>query len=196
MGASSSNLGKASTGLGIAAVGVQAIPIFGQIAGAILGGASAAVGGAAAARARKEREAAMRLAEEQANALEAKPGRPVGERIRVGDGLLTNPVFGNGGMGVGLSFVPGPWSAIGTAITQERGQGQGQDTAQASTPIAAPVASSPGQQQLQTNQPQAGAESAKVSNQPQGLQGDYQSQMQSSIANLILKGDLNDLGGV
>jgi hypothetical protein len=208
MAASSSKLGKASTGLGMAAAGVQAIPIFGQILGGILGGVSAGIGGAAAAKARKEREEAEALAREQMNAevLGTKQGRPAGERIRVGSTSPFKPVFGNGGPGAGISFVPGSWSAIGTAITQEQYPGaenkgvqaaqQGPNAAQASTPAAAPNASRPGQQQSQNNQPQAGPVPAKVFNQPQGFQGDYQSQMHSAIADLILKGDLNDLRGV
>jgi len=192
MGASSDTLGKASAGLGLAAAGVQAIPIFGQIAGAIMGGVSAGLGGAAAARARKEREErekadALAMKQLNANVLGANQARPAGRRISVG-----------GGQGVGVSFVPGPWSAIGAATTQVHGQGQGQGSAQTSAPTETPNASSSGQGQLQTNQqpqPQPISSNVLGTQQATGL-GDFQSQMQSSIANLILKGDINDLGGV
>jgi hypothetical protein len=115
-----------------------------------------------------------------------------------------------GGIGAGLSFVPGPWSAIGVALTaattiagavgaKKEAQAQEPELAPSTQATPAPDASRPRSGQLPTTQqqPQPGPVSAKVFNQPQGLlQGDYRSQMQSAIANLILKGDLNDLGGV
>jgi hypothetical protein len=117
-----------------------------------------------------------------------------------------------GGIGAGLSFVPGPWSAIGVALTtaatvagavgaKKEREAQVLEPEPAPSAQATPAtdASRPRGGQLPTTQqqPQPGLVSSKVFNQPQGLlQGDYQSQMQSSIANLILKGDLNDLGGV
>jgi hypothetical protein len=114
-----------------------------------------------------------------------------------------------GAIGSGLSFIPGPWSALGAVVgaagsiagsvgaKKEAQEQEQQETAQPSQPVAPTDASRPSQQQLQTTQPvQPGLVSSKIFGQPQGLQGNYQSQMQSSIANLILKGDLNDLGGV
>jgi hypothetical protein len=117
-----------------------------------------------------------------------------------------------GAIGSGLSFVPGPWSALGVvlgAAGSVAGAVGAKKEAEAQVPEPEPAVSSqttpatdasrPRQGQLPATQQQQqpGLVSSKVFNQPQGLlQGDYRSQMQSSIANLILKGDLNDLGGV
>jgi hypothetical protein len=114
-----------------------------------------------------------------------------------------------GAIGSGLSFIPGPWSALGAVVGAAGGiagavgakkeaqeQQQEPEAAQTSQVVQPADASRPRNEQLPTTQqPQPGPVSAKVFNQPQGLQSDYQSQMQSAIANLILKGDLNDLGG-
>lgn len=113
-----------------------------------------------------------------------------------------------GAIGSGLSFVPGPWSALGAVLgaagsvagavgAKKEAQVQEPEPAPSSQATPTADASRPRQEQLPATQqqPQPGPVSAKVFNQPQGLQSDYQSQMQSAIANLILKGDLNDLGG-
>jgi hypothetical protein len=114
-----------------------------------------------------------------------------------------------GAIGSGLSFVPGPWSALGAVLgaagsvagavgAKKEAQVPEPEPASSTQATPPPDASRPRQGQLSTDQPQQqpGLVSSKVF-QPQGLlQGDYQSQMQSAIANLILKGDLNDLGGV
>jgi hypothetical protein len=115
-----------------------------------------------------------------------------------------------GAIGSGLSFVPGPWSALGAVLgaagsvagavgAKKEAQAQEPELAPSTQATPAPDASRPRQGQLSTDQPQQqpGLVSSKVFNPRQGLlQDDYQSQMQSAIANLILKGDLNDLGGV
>jgi hypothetical protein len=115
-----------------------------------------------------------------------------------------------GAIGSGLSFIPGPWSALGVVLgaagsvagavgakKEAEAQAQGPEPAPSSQATPTTDASRPRSGQLPTTQqqPQPGPVSSKVFNQPQGLQSDYQSQMQSAIANLILKGDLNDLGG-
>jgi hypothetical protein len=114
-----------------------------------------------------------------------------------------------GAIGSGLSFIPGPWSALGAVLgaagsvagaVGAKKEAQAQEPEPAVSTQATPTtdASRPSYGQLSTDQPQQqpGLVSSKVFNPRQGLlQGDYQSQMQSSIANLILKGDLNDLGG-
>jgi hypothetical protein len=115
-----------------------------------------------------------------------------------------------GAIGSGLSFVPGPWSALGAVLgaaggiagavgAKKEAQVPEPEPASSTQATPPPDASRPRQGQLSTDQPQQqpGLVSSKVFNPRQGLlQNDYQSQMQSSIANLILKGDLNDLGGV
>jgi uncharacterized protein (DUF2147 family) len=114
-----------------------------------------------------------------------------------------------GAIGSGLSFIPGPWSVLGpilgaaggiagsVAAKKEREQ-QEQETAQPSQQAQPPTDNQrPVNEQLPTSQPPApGPVSGKVFNPQQGATGTYQTQMQSAIANLILKGDLNDLGGV
>jgi hypothetical protein len=114
-----------------------------------------------------------------------------------------------GAIGSGLSFIHGPWSVLGpilgaaggvaesVAAKKEQGQ-QEQETAQPSQQAQPPTDNQrPVNEQLPTNQqPAPGLVSSKVFNPQQGTAGTYQSQMQSAIADLILKGDLNDLGGV
>lgn len=113
-----------------------------------------------------------------------------------------------GAIGSGLSFVPGPWSALGAVLGAAGGiassvgakkEQEAMEEEEVATPQpAAPVDNQrPGQGQLQLDQPQQLApNTANLYSGQQGAQGGYQSQMQSAIANLILKGDINDLGGV
>jgi hypothetical protein len=81
---------------------------------------------------------------------------------------------------------------------KKEAQEQEQETAQPSQQAQPPTDNQrPVNEQLPTNQqPAPGLVSSKVFNPQQGTAGTYQSQMQSAIADLILKGDLNDLGGV
>jgi len=115
-----------------------------------------------------------------------------------------------GAIGSGLSFIPGPWSALGAVLgaaggiagsvgeKKEREAMEQEEAAQQQpTPAPQPDNQRPGQGQLQaTEQPQLTANTSNLYSPQQGAQSDFQSQMQSSIANLILKGDINDLGGV
>lgn len=114
-----------------------------------------------------------------------------------------------GAIGSGLSFIPGPWSALGAvfgaagtassmvAQKREAEQQEQQEQKQQPAPAPQPDNQRPGQAQLETNQPAPQMPSGNVlsTQQATGL-GGYQSQMQSAVANLILKGDINDLGGV
>lgn len=115
------------------------------------------------------------------------------------------------GIGSGLMFVPGPWSAVGAALTiggqvagqvgasKERKEQENAAQEQANQPQQAQTEaedqSRPQQDQLETN-PQQQQMQAPTSNVFQSQQfglGNYQSQLDASIANLILG---NDQGGV
>jgi len=119
-------------------------------------------------------------------------------------GAKLGKVFG--AIGSGLSFVPGPWSAIGMAlgaaggiagnVAAKREAGQEEEQQTQITPTPPPDASRPAQQQIEPTNAQPQMAPAANTFQPNVAQeGQYQSQMRSSIANLILKGDINDLGG-
>jgi hypothetical protein len=115
-------------------------------------------------------------------------------------------------VGAPIAAIPGPWSALGVALIgggmaasqvgagkekkeAERAQQEAENQQMQPQPAEQQDASRPEQAQLETNpqQPQPQGPNRNVFQpQPTGL-GGYQSQLDASIANLILG---NDLGGV
>lgn len=109
------------------------------------------------------------------------------------------------GVGMGLSFVPGPWSAIGAALTiggQVAGQvGEAKDRKEADREReqqtnqpepAQPIdASRPEQTQIapNQNQPVVQPPSRNVLQPQQPNLGNYQAQLDSGIANMLLRDD-------
>jgi hypothetical protein len=158
MAETSAKLGKASKGLGTAAAGVQAIPIFGQILGGILGGVSAGLGAGAAAKAKKEQEERERLAREEA-AMGQLGGPSASGRHADrpgGGGSAIGSVFGQ--MGTGVSTLRGtnapPFSAL-SAISVQNMFAQPQQKPEDTGTAGQPKTAYPQDQGLQeTQQPQ------------------------------------------
>lgn len=112
-----------------------------------------------------------------------------------------------GAIGSGLSFVPGPWSAIGVALTAagglagsvaEKRKKEEEEQKQTSEPQQPQDQSRPEQQQIesQANAQPAVASAGNIFQPQSATQGGYQMQMDQAIANYILRGDLNDERGV
>ena len=116
-----------------------------------------------------------------------------------------------GAIGSGLSFIPGPWSALGAVFSvagqaasavgakkdaEKQAQEQEQPAAQ-QQPAEQPDASRPEQAQIEgnqnppTNMPGLGQ---NVFQPQQPNLGNYQSQLDAGIANLLLRD--NDPGGL
>lgn len=108
------------------------------------------------------------------------------------------------GIGAGLMFVPGPWSAVGAALTiggqvagqvgaaKDRREAEQERTEEANQPqqmqTEPPDQSRPEQAQVDSSQqqPQPQMASRNVFQPDQTGLGGYQSQLDASIANLIL----------
>lgn len=104
------------------------------------------------------------------------------------------------GIGAGLSFVPGPWSAIGIGLSaaggvassvakakKEREQSEGEPQQAGPAPVAPPDPSRPEQGQI-TQPPGYVSPQPATYQQGQQSQGqpDYRDQMRSEIANMII----------
>lgn len=100
-----------------------------------------------------------------------------------------------GAIGSGLSFVPGPWSAIGIGLSAAGGiassvaqkKQEQEEPEPTSAPTEPPDASRPEQAQLQTDTSGYVSEPPKVSSPPKfSAQGHYQDRMQDEIASMII----------
>jgi len=118
-------------------------------------------------------------------------------------GAKLGKVFG--AIGSGLSFVPGPWSALGVALTAAGGlagkageKQEEEEQTQTSQPQQPQDQSRPEQQQIEPkdNAQPAVASAGNIFQPQSATQGGYQMQMDQAIANYILRGDLNDERGV
>jgi hypothetical protein len=107
-----------------------------------------------------------------------------------------------GAMGSGLSFIPGPWSAVGVALSaagqvaskvgekKDANKLEEEQTQAQSQPAAAADPSRPEQAQLQTApETQLQEPMTNMFGQRQQKVGGYQSQMGQEIANMLVRED-------
>jgi hypothetical protein len=102
-----------------------------------------------------------------------------------------------GAVGAGLSFIPGPWSAVGIGLSaaggiasmvdKKKDKPQEEPESPASTPTEPPDTSRPPQEQLATNTEGYVSQQPTISSPPRfSSEGHYQDRMQDEIASMII----------